>query len=272
MPWFVSDAGSNASGGTIAGTSLMTSVAASITANALGNWTQLHAAAPFPVSNLDLMMGKANWGASSTNTQALLDIGFGINPNEAPIVQNVAFGGAMAFASWTFPIYIPVGSRIVMRIRSAVGSKSNTFAVSLSGGGTGMEAAHAAVTYGAVTATSIGTVLTTATLANTKSAWTTITAATTSPARWILVGLGMPNTTLPTVSDGLLDIGMGAAAAESVIVPDNPFTIVTGNLINGALPLMFPVSIPAGIRLAARYQSTSTAATAAPNVTITGFS
>lgn len=271
MPWFVSDAGLNATGGTIAGTSLMTSVASNVTANALGNWIQLHAAAPFPVSCLDLMMGKAAWGASSTNTQALLDIGYGASGSEAALSQNVAFGGAVAFQSWTFPIYIPVASRIVMRIRSAVAGKANTFAVSLSGGGTGMEAGHSSVTYGAVTATSIGTSLTVPTVANTKSVWTTIAAATTSPARWMLVGVGAPNTAFPVAADGLLDVGMGAAGVESVIIPDNPFTITTAATINGAFPLLFPVNVPVGVRLAARYQCTSIATTAQPNVTLTTF-
>src|SRR5947209_20485608 len=116
MPWFVSDAGLNATGGTIASTSLMTSVASNVTANALGSWVQLHAAAPFPVSCLDLMMGKAAWGASSTNTQALLDVGYGPSLSEVVLAQNVAFGGAMAFQSWPFPLYIPVDSLLCMRI------------------------------------------------------------------------------------------------------------------------------------------------------------
>lgn len=270
MPWFVSDAGRNATGGTIAGTSLMTSVASNATANVVGNWIQLHAAAPFPVSCLDLMMGKTAWGASSTNTQALLDIGYGASLSEVALAQNVAFGGAVAFQSWTFPIYIPTASRIVMRIRSSVAGKANTFAVSLSGGGTGMESAHSSVTYGAFS-TSNGTFLTVPTVANTKSVWTTITAATTSPARWMLVGLGMPNTAFPVAADGLLDIGMGAAGVEGVIIPDNPFTITTAATINGAFPLLFPVNVPAGIRLAARYQCTSIATTAQPCVTLTTF-
>lgn len=271
MPWFVSDAGMNAMGGHVPSTSLMTTVTAG-TANGLGSWTPLHAAVPFPVFGVELFMGKTSWAVAATSTPALFDFGFGVSPNEVAIVSNVTFGGSVAFASWSFPIYIPVGSRVVMRLRSAIASKASTFAVRLFGGGQGVESAHAAVTYGAVTASSLGTALTLPTGINTKSAYTTITAATTSPARWMLIGIGAPPTTLATAADGLLDISMGAAAAEGIIIPDIPYGISVNEEINCAMSLLFPVSVPAGIRLAARYQSTAITSASQPNITLTGFS
>jgi hypothetical protein len=271
MPWFTSDAGMNAMGGHIASTSLMTTVTGSTTtANALGNWTQLHAAVPFPVFGVDLFMGKTSWAVAATSTMASFDLGFGVSPNEVAIAQDIAFGGSVPFVSWTLPVYIPVASRVVMRIRSSITSKSSTFAIRLYGGGQGVEGGHKAVTYGAVTASSRGTVLNLPTSANVKpTTWTLITAATTSPIRWLLVGISAPPTTLATAADGLLDIGVGSP--EAVIVPDIPFSISANEEVNGAMPLMFPVNIPVGARLSARYQATGITAASQPNITLTGF-
>jgi hypothetical protein len=273
MPWYVSDAGMNAMGGHLSATSLMTTVTASTTANAVGNWIALHAAVPFPVSGVDLFMGKTSWAVAATSTMALFDLGFGVSPSEVAIAQNIAFGGSVPFVSWTLPIYIPVASRVVMRIRSSIASKASTFAVRLYGGGMGVEGGHQAITYGAVTASSTGTVLGLPVSANTKpTTWTTITAATTAPMRWLLVGISAPPTTLATAADGLMDIGVGSAAAEAAVVPDIPFSISANEEVNGAMPLMFPVNIPAGARLSARYQSTGITAASQPNITLTGFS
>jgi hypothetical protein len=270
MPWFTSDAGMNAMGGHITSTSLMTTVTASATANAVGNWIPLHAAVPFPVFGVDLFMGKGSWAVAATSTMALFDLGFGASGVEAAIAQDIAFGGSVPFVSWTLPVYIPVASRVVMRIRSAIASKSSTFAIRLYGGGQGVEGGHKAVTYGAVTASSRGTALNLPTSANVKpTTWTLITAATTSPMRWLLVGISAPPTTLATAADGLLDIGVGSP--EAVVVPDIPFSISANEEVNGAMPLMFPVNIPVGARLSARYQATGITAASQPNITLTGF-
>jgi hypothetical protein len=272
MPWFTSDAGMNAMGGQLTASSLMTTVTASITANALGNWIALHAAVPFPVFGVDLFMGKTSWAVAATSTMALYDFGFGASGAEVALAQDIAFGGSVPFVSWTLPIYIPVASRVAMRIRSSVANKASTFAVRLYGGGMGVEGGHKATTYGAVTATSVGTAVGLPTSANVKAAtWTQISAATTSPMRWLLVGISAPPTTLATASDGLLDIGVGAAASERAVVPDIPFSVSANEEINGAMPLMFPVNIPVGTRLSARYQATGITAASQPNITLTGF-
>lgn len=267
MPWFVSDAGSNAMGGQIASTSLMTSVLASGTANALGNWTTLHAGAPFPVYGMELFLGSTPWAASSTNTQALLSIGTGSNA----LAQDVAFGGSLTYHSWYFPIYVPIASPIQVQLRSAVASKSALFGVRLFGGGSGLESASRAVTYGQVTASSTGTAMTAPVSTNTKAAWTQIVASTTSPARWLLVGITNPPTTIPTGASGLIDVGAGIAGSEGIIIPDIAFTVTTGCDINAAMALCFPVNLPAGVRLATRYQATSISTASRPNITLTTF-
>jgi hypothetical protein len=269
--WFLSDTGCQAMGGQITSTSLLTPVIASSTANAVGSWVQMHAAAPFPVAGLTLMIGKVGIAVAASNTQTMFDIGIGAAGAEVAIVSNVAIGGALAFATWELPISIPVGSRIAVRNRSVIASKSVTMGMSIYGGGAGRESGYNAVTYGAVTTGSLGTVLTVPTVANTESAWTVLSASTTSPMRFALVGLAAPNNAFTTAADHLIDIGVGTAGAEAAVITDIPASISANEDIAYPRPGLYPVSIPVGSRLVARYRGTGITTASQPNLTVTGI-
>lgn len=271
MPWFLSDAGLQAMGGQITATSLLTTVTASATANAVGTWVALHAAAPFPVSMMRLHLGKTGIAVAASNSQTLVDIGTGPNPTETLLIQDVAIGGALAFSTWAFPVSVPTGTRIVVRLRSAVGSKSVTMGMQVMGGGMGLESGYRPTTYGAVTSGSRGTILTAPGATNTEAAWTVISASTSLPMRWMVVGIASPNTTTATAADHLVDIGVGAASSEAAVVSDIACSISANEEINTPHSLTFPVNIPAGSRLVARYRGTSTSTLASPSVTVTGI-
>jgi hypothetical protein len=90
---------------------------------------------------------------------------------------------------------------------------------------------------------------------NTKGAWTEITAATSASIRWLVPLVVGNSTDTAWVANhrGLIDIGVGGSGSEAVIVPDVGF----GAFNNEAIlhfPVTVPVRIPAGTRLAARYQ------------------
>jgi hypothetical protein len=267
--WSLADAGLQTTGGVLTATSLLTVVTASATANAVGAWVQMVASTPFPVSGLRVHLGKVGIAVAATNAQASLDIGVGLANFEVAVAQDIAIGGALPFASWDIPLSIPMGSRICVRLRSSVASKSTTMAMHLWGGGLGLEGGYKAVTLGAVTTGSRGTILTAPTSLNTKAAWTVLSAATTVPARFLLVALSSPNTTIATAADHLIDIGVGAAAAEAVIIANLACTVSVNEDISYPRPALFPVSIPVGSRVVARYQSTSTSTAATPSVTLT---
>src|ERR671916_335623 len=57
-------------------------------------------------------------------------------------VGDIAIGGNLPFACWHIPITVGLGSRIAVRTRSAVASKSCTMGVSLYGGGSGVESGY----------------------------------------------------------------------------------------------------------------------------------
>jgi hypothetical protein len=274
--WFLSDAGQQAMGGALTATSLLTAVTAGA-ANVVGTWVVMHTNTAFPVSGFDITLGKVGIATAATNTQTLLDVGTaptGAAANsEVPIAQDIAIGGALAFASWRLPLSIPIASRISVRIRSVVASKSVTMGMMVYGGGMGVESGYRATTYGQVTATSRGTVLTAPTSINTVEApWTVLSAATTSSMRWMLVGLTAPNNAVATAADLLVDIGVGPAATEAAVLTDIPCSVSANEDIACPRPLLFPVSIPTASRLVARYRGNSIAVAATPTLTVTGIS
>jgi hypothetical protein len=274
--WFLADAGLQAMGGALTTTSLLTTVTAGA-ANTVGTWAVMHANTTFPVSGLDVTLGKVGIATAAVNTQTLMDIGTAptgaVANSEVPIAQDIAIGGALAFASWSLPLSIPIGTRISVRTRSVVASKAVTMGMWIYGGGMGVESGYKALTYGQVTASSRGTVLTAPTSINTvEAAWTVIVAATTLPIRWLLVCPTAPNNALATAADLLVDIGVGAAAAEVAVLTDIPCSVSANEDIACPRPLLFPVSLPIGSRIVARYRGTSTSTAASPTLTVTGIS
>jgi hypothetical protein len=224
----------------------------------------------FEAAELMVTLGATGVGVSASNTQMLFDVGVGASGAEQAIISNVAMGGNLSFSSWRFPIVIGQGSRVALRTRSAVASKAVTMGVYLMGGGAGMDAGRRATTYGAVTTGSRGTILTAPSLTNTEAAWTVIDAATANPMRWLVIGLAAPNTATATAANGLLDIGYGTSGQEAAVVADISFAVTASETIDNTYTLTFPVSIPSGSRLVARYRASATSTLASPNLTITG--
>lgn len=270
--WGLFDAGRQAMGGQVLGTSALTTVVASATPNQVGGWVQMHSSVPFPVSMVAVFTGNAGIFTSAANTQTLLDVGIGPSPTEQVLIQDVAIGGIAQFAHWHFPMTVPMGARLSMRLRSIVASKSCVFGMRVYGGGSGLDSGYRATTYGAFQTGSRGTVLTTPTVANSKAAWTVISAATTAPMRWLVVSVSAPNTATSSAVNGLIDIGVGITGSEAVLVPDIPFRTSLAEDILAAGPMTYPVSLPAGVRLVARLQQSVVAALGCPTVTLTGIS
>jgi len=259
-------------GGQLTASSTVTTVTASATVNTPGTWVQMFLSTPFPSSMVVPFIGNGGIFLSTQNSQTLLDVGLGPVGSEQVLVPNVAIGGNAQFATWHFPIAVAGGSRLSLRLRSVVASKASIFGMMLHGGGSGVEAGHFPTTYGAVTATSQGTTLATPGALNTKTAWTVISAATTSPMRWMAIGMAAPNTATSAAANGLMDIGVGGAGVEAVVIADIPYRTSTAEDILAAFPMTYPVNLPAGVRLVARHQANAVSGAAAvPNITITGI-
>lgn len=107
-----------------------------------------------------------------------------------------------------------------------------------------------ATDIGAVTGTSGGTIMNGAATAYTKSAWTQLTASTTTDVSWVLVEV-------ETLTSGgqyfAVDLGVGASGFEVAIVNNLVFS-APGSFSN---VYHLPLSIPAGTRVSARFSSSN---------------
>jgi hypothetical protein len=110
-------------------------------------------------------------------------------------------------------------------------------------------------TLGVSTVTSRGTLVTAGTPASTKGSYSEIVAATTFAAQgiWVVINRGSASAAV------LVDIAVGAAASEQVIISDI-YVRPRGSGLFNSCPLYLPLAIPEGSRISARSQS-STAAT-----------
>lgn len=112
---------------------------------------------------------------------------------------------------------------------------------------------------GGTTAAEFGTALAAAGTAHTKTSWTQLIASTAYDSYGVVVAISQTPTASTNIRR-LVDIGIGAASSEVVLLPD----LNAGNtgLWNSAAatPAMyyFPVFVPAGTRISARHQSSST--------------
>lgn len=110
---------------------------------------------------------------------------------------------------------------------------------------------------GATTANSGGTSITGSGTNNTKGSWIELIAATDSMSAGLILTANIP------AASHLLDIGIGAAGSETVLVPD---ILLAMTLANMTTQVMFPVTVPAGARISARVAATAGAA--APTITV----
>lgn len=247
--------------GAAGGTSLraQATATASGTPHTKGSWQEIIAATTSDVTFLWLTLTASTFTAA-TDTSTLLDIGIGAAASEVVVVPNLAVGYQSAVSAtvtplYGIPVFIPVGSRVAIRAQSAVASKTVAAQVVLGQMPNGKRSPVSIEAIGADTASSHGVTLGAPAGTNTKGAWTQIVAATSQPYEALIFGVqGGSDTTL--ISGGaLLDIGFGGSGAEVALAPDLPLAANSSEYYSYGVPPIIPCRIPAGTRLAARYQT-----------------
>lgn len=104
-------------------------------------------------------------------------------------------------------------------------------------------------------ATSLGLVTVTASATiHTKGSWVELVAATDGPGQLVVVQ-AFGTATSAAATSMLLDIGIGAAGSEVVLIPDLGVGYTTGSAATPGRKWHFPVFVPSGVRLAARCQA-----------------
>lgn len=236
-------------------------------ANTLGAWVQVVASLSADVGFVHIAHNDVISG-SAADFSSLLDIGVGAAGAEVVVLNALGVGwvGTDTIATpthpfvhpgWLFPLWIPRASRVAIRVQCKTASTFENFRLHFFAPVEGAKPSNSIVTMGADAANSRGTVLTNPAANNTEGAWTQITAATAEPfaALGIAIQGGGDNT--QTGGQALVDIGVGAAGAEVVIVENLHLEIDSAEKLFMFSPLVHPVSVPKGSRLAVRWQGSA---------------
>jgi hypothetical protein len=233
-------------------------VTAHSTIHTKGTYTELIAATAFDSYLVEVFMSEV--GAGTTATAALVDIAIGAAASETDIISNLNAGAAAIFAGanvqpagqkYTFPLYIPAGSRVSARCQALISSDTVNVLVRLWGGPTApVWAGQQVTTYGANTATSLGVAVAQG-VSDAEGSWTEITSSSTAPMSWLSWGVGMNADTTVQGGYNYLDVGVGSAT-ETAVMENFNYRTGTGEQISYAGSAGAPVSIPAGERIVAR--------------------
>jgi len=229
-------------------------VTASGTANTKGSYVELIASTGIDYNMVHLFVRNADVD------DQMFDISIGSTGNEEVIISNImlsSVGGTNRVGvQLDFPIYIPSGTRISCRCQAAVGSTiMNISGIGYSGGIGGTQGIAKIVDYGTNLSDSGGTAVDAGATINTKGAWSQITSSTNEDLKEIIMMIGLGSNNAPTAAPFLVDIGIGAAASEEIIVPDVFLYSFTVNDTIGMSFVRIPMQIPSGTRIAIRMQS-----------------
>lgn len=204
----------------------------------------------------------------------LVDIGVGAAASEAVVIADLPFYGNVVphIRTYCIPVDIAAGSRVAIRAQSSVTTRSMWWVVRFTDDlPTAVEYVE---TIGANTAASIGTTVDPGATLNTKGAYSELIAATADDIDLLLVAVGQNSiaSILTARVYHLIDIAVGAAASESPVVENIMYGQNNLEYVGVASPMYFPVSIPAGSRIAVRTQSdNNTVNTREIDVTIIGL-
>lgn len=248
-----------------------TTVTPNASANTKGSYATLSSAANNVQHSSGILLHIAI--GIGVETDYLVDLAIGAAGSEVVIAENLLVCGAsssgyrVAVYAFHLPVQIPAGVRIAARCQ-ALGASSGALHVNCSLLAQGLlpsSPLSRVTTYGADTSDSGGVSVDPGGSANTKGAWSQL-AASTRPAGLLVVAFGNQANIARSAGNFMVDIGVGAAGAEVVVIPNLALKAsASGAGVTIALePLVFPplpVAVPAGARLAARAQSNNTDAT-----------
>lgn len=197
----------------------------------------------------------------------LTDIAIGAAGSEAVLLPNLLFARANSVTTgnfcYTFPVKIPAGTRISAR-NQCNGTNSGLTRVQLllAAGNFHPHIAGAVATYGANTADSGGTRIDAGATANAKGPWYELSSAAVRAVKGVIFALGQESiASRAAAMNWLVDLGIGAAGSEVVLLSDYGVSAYSGNEMTplpSVSPLL-PVDIPAGSRIAMRCQCSSNA-------------
>ena len=232
---------------------------ASGSTNTKGSWVEIDASVDFDAAGFYLVIEHG----SNAAADKLLDIGEGAAASEVAIVSNLLLGQPVSFLAHAWQVHVPIpvkaGTRLSARLQCTDASQALRIQVTYYAG-VAPESLALATTYGANTSDSGGVSIDPGGAANTKGAYSEISASI-SGTRHLLIGVGGQNNGARSDAFWRCDIAIGAGGSELVVIPDIPlFVDGIHHLIAGA-PIDRILALPNGIRMAGRAQCSITDAT-----------
>lgn len=242
-------------------------------ANIKGSWTELDASAAFDVDGLLVHQLHFNAILGGGDNYTVMDIGVGAAAAEAvicPDIQGTRISGNNYRGGSSFiPVRIPAGTRISGRYAyGGLGSELNS-SLTLIGGQGKAPYGLKATAYGVDSGNSRGTAVAAHASAGTKGSWVQLVASTTYTTKMVLVQPALLSVGVAYAFR--LDLAIGAGGSEQIIVPDIGVSLDGVSYSAPVGGLIFPLSIPAGTRIAAR-TAEDTAGSASLYVSLLSFS
>lgn len=239
-------------------------IVAGLGSAAKGSWAELIASTSQPTSALLVTASRA----SQSTERLLLDIGVGAAGSEIVVAGNLLAMSSVVIpgcAAWRFPVSIPAGSRISARGLIAIsGSDWYVSAICIPDALGSFAPAGLIDDIGVDISGVSGTSVTPSSTANTKGSYSQLAASSSRNYRGFFLSIvGNSSTSggtnsIPRVT---LDIAIGAAGSEKIILPDFQLGTSTNSSYTPYCNWhgkFFPIPIPKGSRIAARSQSNQT--------------
>ena len=248
-------------GGRISLVTAATNCVANATNHVKGSYAQLTASLAEDCDGFYLNLAQGN----NSGLSHLVDIAVGGAGSEQVIVANIPLNGANTAWHGILDVYIPIpikkGTRISARCQSMTGGATVQVGLSAVAGGfySAMRCGRA-TTYGANAAATSGTACDPGATINTKGAYAQLSAAISGQMKYAILGFTNQNLTRTTMNHQI-DVAVGAAASEQIIIPDLYCRQEAGNDIILPCAFMRFADAKAGERLAVRSQSSNADAT-----------
>lgn len=207
-------------------TATPTTLTANASANTKGTYVEFVASTTFTSNRISVCVRQT---AAANGRGYLLDVATGAASSEVDVLSNIAyegFGGSTLRGGGcvTVPLTIASGTRVSARIQSSTGGSTAQVSIMLGRVGT-QSAPTSYTTLGANTSTSQGTAVDPGGTINTKGSYVEFTASTSAVTQVMAVIVGANANADPSSAFWYVDIATGGAGAETVIIPDMPYSI-----------------------------------------------
>lgn len=225
----------------------------STSVNTLGSWSEIISATTEDIHGLEIT--RIDNAANNNNASELIEIGKGSAGAEQTLFTLSIGYAVRGDNSWEIPIFIPAGTRLAMRTQCAA-FVSNVAALYIRGKlyKNGPVPTSYVQTYGIDTSNSCGVLLNNSGVANTYGTWDEIVASTDEALSGLVVCPSGGRDTSHQNGVHCLDIGIGTAGSEQVIINSIIFMGDTNErLYFGDCNRLYGIHIPRGSRISARW-------------------